>query len=92
MKRRIRVLASAAAALALTAVMLGWLAGLTQRKDSDFQYGPFFQQKEPFDVLFFGSSHILYGAYPMELWEDYGIVSYNLGGHGVHIPTTYWVM
>ena len=28
----------------------------------------------------------------MELWKDYGIVSYNFGGHGNQMGTNYWVM
>ena len=29
---------------------------------------------------------------PMELWDQYGIVSHNLGGHGAQLPVTYWVL
>ena len=28
----------------------------------------------------------------MELWNDYGITSYNFGNHDAQLPTTYWVM
>ena len=30
--------------------------------------------------------------FPMRLWNEYGIVSYNFGGHDNRMPTTYWVM
>lgn len=53
---------------------------------------PFFEQEEEYDVLLFGTSHMGYGVYPLELWNDYGIVSYNLGGHGNPMATTYWTM
>lgn len=65
---------------------------VVQRKSSDYKYTPFFEQKEDFDVLFMGTSHVINGIFPMELWNDYGIVSYNFGGHSNLIPTTYWVM
>ena len=92
MMRRMRPLLSILVTLALTATLLGWLAGLTERKDSRYEYAPFLQEEAGFDVLFFGTSHMIYGVYPMELWQDYGIASYNLAGHGIHIPTVYWVM
>lgn len=76
-------------------LLLGCIWGasnIVQRKSSDFKYTPFFEQKEDFDVLFMGNSHMINGVLPMELWNDYGIVSYNFGGHSNRIPTTYWVM
>lgn len=67
-------------------------ANVLERKSSDFKYAPFFEQDEDFDVLFMGTSHVMQGIFPMELWNDYGIVSYNFGGHSNRLPTTYWVM
>jgi hypothetical protein len=61
-----------------------------ERKASDFKYANFFEQDEDFDVLFFGTSHVINGIFPMELWNEYGIVSYNFGGHGNEIATSYW--
>jgi hypothetical protein len=63
-----------------------------ERKSSDFKYVDFFEQDEDFDVLFMGTSHVINDIFPMELWNDYGIVSYNFGGHANQIATTYWVM
>lgn len=65
---------------------------LLERKESDVKNAPFFEQEEDYDVLLFGTSRMGYGVYPMELWNDYGIVSYNLAGHGNPIATTYWTM
>ena len=92
MKKAIKTTLSLLIPLALTLAMLLGLTLLTEQKDSRYEYGPFLAQEEDFDVLFFGTSHMIYGVYPMELWQDYGIVSYNLAGHGIHIPTVYWVM
>ena len=52
----------------------------------------FFAQKEDFDVLFFGSSHTEIFVNPMDLWKEYGIVSYNLGCPEESVPITYWSM
>lgn len=76
----------------LLAVMLRFLEGIMERKDSEFKYRPFFDQTQDFDVLFLGTSHVINGIFPMELWHDYGLVSYNFGGHGNPLPTSYWVM
>lgn len=63
-----------------------------ERKTSPAMYQPFFEQKADYDVLFVGTSHVVNGIFPMELWEKYGIVSYNFGGHGNEMGTNYWVM
>jgi len=52
----------------------------------------FFQQEENFDVLFLGSSHIINAVFPMQLWNDYGIISYNLGNYAERLPMTYYNM
>ena len=44
--------------------------------------GSFLKEDRDYDVLLFGSSHMVNGIYPMELWKDYGITAYNLSGHG----------
>lgn len=60
--------------------------------DGPEKNGPFLQDDRQYDVLFFGSSHMINGIYPMELWKDYGLTSYNLGGHGASIAASYWEM
>ena len=47
---------------------------------------------ENFDVLFFGNSHALLGIHPMELWNEYGMVSYNCAGTANMLPTSYWML
>ena len=32
------------------------------------------------------------GIYPMELWKNYGITAYDLGGHGASLAASYWEM
>lgn len=63
---------------------------LEERTSSD-KYAEFFKEKQDIPVLLMGNSHMTNGIYPMELYKDYGIVSYNFGGHGNTMPTTYWI-
>lgn len=76
----------------LSVGLLLYLTNLMERKASVEKYKDFFSQKENFDVLFIGTSHVINGVYPMELWKEYGIVSYNFGGHANQMGTNYWVM
>ncbi len=92
MWEKLKKIISCVIAAAVTVSMLGYMTDLLERKDSDLKYQDFFDQDEEFDVLFMGTSHVINAVYPMELWKDYGIVSYNFGGHSNQFATTYWVM
>ena len=83
---------SSFAALCLTAGLLGGLTWLTQKKDSYAKHAEFFEQDAPYDVFFVGSSRMMNGVFPMELWEDHGIVSYNWAQAGHPPPAYYWIM
>lgn len=92
MKRWMKALLSGAVIVALTVSMLGYLTQLVERKESYYRFAPFYEQEEPFDVLFLGTSHVSRCVMPMALWQDYGIVSYNMASAGNYLPTTYWVL
>ena len=49
-------------------------------------------EAETFDVLFFGTSILYSGISPMMLWNEYGIISYNLGAGNESIPMSYYLM
>lgn len=83
---------SCLAALALTLTLLGGLTWLTQKKDSYAKHAEFFEQKADYDVFFVGSSRMMNGVFPMELWEERGIVSYNWAQAGHPTPAYYWIM
>ncbi len=59
-------------------------------KDGSEKFKDFYTEKQQFDILFFGSSRVLEGIQPMELWEDYGIRSYNMAQHGESLGRNYW--
>lgn len=92
MRRKIKIAISCIITVCLTACFLSGLTDLMERKSSKIKYNDFFEQDEDFDVLFMGTSHVMNAVYPMELWDHYGITSYNFGGHANLMATTYWVM
>ena len=63
-----------------------------QRKDSNYKYADFMEKagKDQIDVLFIGSSHVINAMNPAALYGEYGITSYNMGGHGSVMQATYW--
>ena len=63
---------------------------LLRDKENCSKYDRFYAEKEDFDVLFFGSSRVLDGVVPMQLWEEYGIRSYNMAQHNENVITSYW--
>ena len=79
----------------LVALLLGGIAYLTKvtmRDSSGYKYRPFFKEDTEYDILFFGTSHVINGIFPMQLWNDYGITSYNFGGHANSLGAAYWSM
>lgn len=63
-----------------------------ERKDSLYKYADFFDmaKKDQIDVLFIGSSHVINAVNPTVLYNEYGYTSYNMGGHGSLLQSTYW--
>ena len=92
MKEKTKIIIGCLTTLCLTLVLLISVGRLLELKDSRIKHEDFFNQKEDFDVLFIGSSHVTNGVFPMELWNEYGIVSYNLGEPAAQIATTYWML
>lgn len=92
MKNTIKSVLSAAVFLVLLVSLLAAVSSVLEHKGSREKIKPFFNRAEQFDVLFFGDSHAYSAIYPMELWENYGIASYNLANYNMTIPASYWVM
>lgn len=90
MKDKLLKIGSFLITIVLTVFLLVKLTNLMEFKASQKKYNDFLAQEENFDVLFAGTSHVINGILPMELWNNYGIVSYNIGGHANGIATSYW--
>ena len=89
-KKRIYGLIKLIAFLVLLFICFEIVYNVTKRKDSYIKTADFFKQEENFDVLFFGSSHMINTIFPMDLWNDYGIVSYNMGSYSERIVGSYY--
>lgn len=87
------------AKIAFWIILTGILAAVTLRgisrclgvKGAGNKNSDFYSVADECDVLFLGSSHMTLAVYPLELWHDYGITSYNLSGYGCPLPLTYWM-
>lgn len=77
---------------ALLITVLAVASNVLKKKESYYYKDQFFSSKVPYDVLFFGSSHMHEGIDPMYLWDNYGISSYNLASAGESIQMSYYVM
>ncbi len=91
MREKVKQILSAMVVCCFIVIGILYFSEVTENKDADFKYGPFFEDDTEYDVLFFGSSHVLNAIFPMQLWNDYGITSYNFGGHANTIGASYWV-
>lgn len=71
--------------------IVGWHSKVLERKSDESRLGDFFEENN-YDALFLGTSHVRDGIFPMELWNEFGITSYNLSGSTSRIAQDYWVM
>lgn len=92
MHKYIKMIFNCVMTVVITVLMLNMIASVMERKESVIKNGDFIEEKQNVDVLFLGTSHVINGVYPMELWNEYGIVSYNLAGHSTPIASSYWVL
>lgn len=81
------------AAFVLTAaLLLQFVSAVCIDKQSQERMGYFYRYPEDsYDVMYFGPSHMLFGIYPMRIWEQYGITGYNCAGYDASMPICYWM-
>ena len=92
MKHKLLRIAQTAAFLAALLFALSSAASVLERKESANKLSPFFERPKEFDVLLIGNSHTVNGMLPLEMYEDYGITAFNMGGYGNSVPLSYWVL
>lgn len=92
MKKKLLKTLEAVVFCALLVCCVWFASDVLERKASRIKYEPLFKRPDEIDVLFVGDSHMINGVYPMELWKDYGIASYNLACIGNTLPVSYWTM
>lgn len=76
--------------MGLVALVAG-LSKILNRKTENFRLESFFTQ-DHYDVLFLGASHVRDGIFPLDFWNEYGIVSFNYSGSTSSIAQEYWAM
>ncbi|SEQ36651.1 hypothetical protein [Butyrivibrio sp. TB] len=76
----------------LLVIMVLYASRVLERKDTYIKYEGFFRENNDFDVLFFGSSNMEFMVNPLQLWNEYGITSYNFGNTSERLPVTYWTI
>lgn len=88
-------LKKAASCICVLALFLGGLhglSGLMMNKTSYTKYEQFRESEKTFDVLFFGSSHVINGVSPLDLFREYGITSYNFSMHGNYVRSSFYLL
>lgn len=48
--------------------------------------------KNTYDVVFVGTSHVYYGIYPMQIWNEYGFTSYDLASPAQSMACSYYLI
>lgn len=92
MKKRGMIFLYSSLCMLLFAFGIRFLTNLADPKYGYGKYREFIEDSGRYEVLFFGNSHMGNTVYPMELWHDQGIVSYNMAGSGNPLPVTYWML
>ncbi len=90
MKIKISSIIKTVAFLCVTGLCILGAMIVMQSKESEYKYADFFDRADQIDVLFIGSSHVINAINPAVLYGEYGITSYNMGGHGSIMQSTYW--
>lgn len=76
----------------LLALAIGKCADVLEYKEARKKYIPFFESKTNFDVVFLGTSHMQNHVLPMEMWDKYGIASYNWGYYNCTPAENYYLI
>lgn len=72
-------------------LLINGLTYVTRNKnEADMVYPYYAEQENSLDVLFVGSSHMMCGIYPMELYHEYGITSYDYTSSALVLPQAYY--
>lgn len=79
--------------LLLFALIFSRATYVFRNKDNAYAVAGFYTHKEnSMDVLFMGTSRVLDSIYPLDLWHEYGMASYNLAQHAQTLSMTYYLM
>lgn len=89
-QKLLRFFAAAAVFLLLFALLFGAVSRVLNDKMSVKYDGEFYRSGDDYEVLLFGSSHMMNSVYPLELYRLTGLYAYNLGMTNEGLCPTYW--
>lgn len=91
--KTVKRLISTACFLLILVELLSVLTFITRNKNEAQQMYPYYDEKEnSLDVVFVGSSHVRCSVYPMELYHEYGIASYDCAPPSLSLPQIYYLV
>lgn len=93
MKKRILWSVKMFGVAVLTVCLIAVSAYILRKDEHYIKNQEFYAEKDAeYDIFIAGSSHSVMGILPMELWNDYGITSYNLSNAGQRLAVDYWML
>ena len=90
--KRIALIGKTVLFLIILSVCLFAVSLIVERKSSYDKNQRFFEEADAghIDAFILGSSHAINGINPVQMYEQYGYTSYNLGGYGSVLLSSYW--
>ena len=89
--KTVKLLISTLCFLAILILLVNGLTFITRNKnEADLVYPYYDEEPNSLDVIFLGSSHIMCGIYPLELYQEYGIASYDYTSSALVLPQAYY--
>lgn len=92
MKKKLQRLLTAIGFTVALAAAIFACSGFLEYKEAKEKYTDFYEAETNFDVIFMGTSHTYGTVYPVELWKEYGITSYNWGYNHCAVAENYHLM
>lgn len=65
---------------------------LRDKQNAEYIYPFYEEEQDTIDVIFVGSSHMYRSVYPLEIWNEHGITSWNLGSSEQSIAASYYLV
>ena len=89
--KTVKRFAGAVCFLLILVLLIDRLTFITRNKNEANLVLPYYDEPEnSLDVVFVGSSHIMCGIYPMELYHKYGIAAYDYTSSALVLPQAYY--
>jgi len=77
---------------AILLASLIWVSDFFDKTAVEYKYGTFFTEENNVDVILMGTSRMYDTIMPQEMWNSWGIPSYNFAQSNCTIPISYYVL